>query len=385
MFSSSKGQIFGPYEENNYYKIAKLIEAKPMPDSVQARHILIKPVNGDMTKAKAKADSLKKIITTQNFAELATKYSEDAGSGAKGGDLGWFTEGKMVPSFNDAAFNGKKGDIVIVESQFGVHIIEITDRSEETDRVRVAIIDKIIQPSPKTMQTIYAKAGEFGGKNNTEALFEKAISEQKLNKRVADNIKEDDKNIPGLESPKEIVRWAYTAKKGDISPAFEIGKKFVVAHLDQVREKGIAPLDLVRDEVQAKALQGKKAEKLISQMEASLTGTASIDDLGKKINIPVQTMESLSFNTNSLPGAGREERVIGITTTLKPNAISKPIEGKSGVFVVKIESVKEAPPMQGYAALKMQAESNYQSRVGYEVFDALKENADVVDHKSKFY
>lgn len=385
MFNSPKGTVFGPYEEGNSYKVAKLIEARPMPDSVKARHILIKPINGDMARARAKADSIKKIINTKNFAEIAMKVSEDAGSAVKGGDLDWFTEGKMVQSFNDAAFKGKVGDMPIVESQFGVHLIEITGRGVESPRVRVAVIDKAIQPSPKTMQTIFAKASEFAGKNNTDALFNKAIEEQKLNKRVADNVKEEDKTIPGLETPKELIRWAYTAKQGEISSAFEIGKKFVVAHLSEVREKGIAPLELVKNEVEAKARQQKKAEKLIAQFTASMTGVVSMDDLGKKMNLPVLSMENLSFSSNALPGAGKEEKVIGVTTTLKSNAISKPIEGQSGVFVVRVEAVTEAPAIKEYTAMKMQSESTLQSRVGYEVFDALKENADVEDHRSKFY
>ena len=187
MFSAEKGTVMGPYIENNSYKISKLIDVKFIPDSVKARHVLVKIVNGDTAKAKAKIDSLKKIITPKNFADIAKNNSEDLGSGAKGGDLGWFPQGEMVPPFNDACFNGKKGDMPVVLSKFGFHLIEILDRGEEIKKVKVGTIERNIIPSTKTLQTYYLQASQFSGKNNTSELFEKAA--ESLNKRIADNVK----------------------------------------------------------------------------------------------------------------------------------------------------------------------------------------------------
>lgn len=385
MFNSPIGTVVGPYLENNSFKIAKLISIKAMPDSVKARHILIKIVDGDTATAMRKVDSLKKMITPKNFADIALKNSEDVGSAIKGGDLGWFTEGAMVPPFNDACFNGKKGDMPVVQSQFGVHLIEILDKGVASTRVQVATIDKAILPSAKTLQSVYGKAAEFSGKNNTADLFDKAVIAENLNKRVADNIAEGSKTIPGIESPKELVRWLYEAKKGDVSSAFELGNKFVIAHLVEIKEKGIAPLEQVKDEIEVKAKQEKKAENFIAQFNTSLTGVSVLDAFSKKVNIPVEKMENLTFSSSTIQNIGQEAEVTGTIVTLKKNSLSKPIKGKSGVFVVSVDAIKEAPVTKDYSATKMQSGSGLQSRVDYEVFNALKENAKVIDLRWKFY
>lgn len=385
MFNSPIGTVVGSYLENNSFRAAKLISIKAMPDSVKARHILIKLVNGDTANAMAKADSLKKIITPKNFADIAAKNSEDAGSAVKGGDLGWFAEGSMVPPFNDACFNGRKGDMPIVQSQFGIHLIEILDKGVESKRVQVATIDKAILPSARTLQGYYSKASEFSGKNNTSELFDKAVTEGKLNKRIAENIKEGSKTIPGLESPKELVRWLYEAKKGDVSSAFELGNKFVIAHLVEIKEEGVAPLEQVKDEIEVKAKQDKKAENFIAQFNTSLTGVSMLDAFSKKVTIPVEKTEGLTFSSSTIQGIGQEEEVTGTIVTLKKNSLSKPIKGKTGVFVVNVDAVKEAPVTKDYSVTKMQSGSTLQSRVDYEVFNALKENAKVIDLRWKFY
>jgi peptidyl-prolyl cis-trans isomerase D len=139
---SALGTVVGPYPEGNVFKIAKLSGSKMLPDSVKARHILISIENGDSKKAKDRADSLKTAIKGgKKFDELAKVFSKDPGSGAKGGDLGWFKEGMMVKPFNDACFEGKKGELQIVESQFGVHLIEVMDKGKESRRILISTVN----------------------------------------------------------------------------------------------------------------------------------------------------------------------------------------------------------------------------------------------------
>ncbi|MEO6150470.1 MAG: peptidylprolyl isomerase, partial [Mucilaginibacter sp.] len=108
MFHSAKGFVYGPYLSGSTYKLAKLVDSRMSPDSVTASHILISPEEaGGMDKAHAKADSIKKLIDGgRSFAELAGTFSVDKGSAEKGGSLGTFGRGAMVPEFEAAAFNG---------------------------------------------------------------------------------------------------------------------------------------------------------------------------------------------------------------------------------------------------------------------------------------
>lgn len=398
MMNEKIGFVYGPYEENNSYKVAKLIGVKTAADSAKVRHILValQPQNTPNVKrtkeqAKAMADSLAKLIREKKvkFEDLV-KTSDDPGSIEKGGDYGWFNASSgFVEPFKDAGLLGKKGDLTVVETQFGYHIIEVLDRSTtDSKTVQVAVIEKKIEPSAKTLQTTYSKTSEFAGKNNTAELFAKAIDDQKMNKRVADNIKLGDKTIPGLESPREMVRWAYDLKReiGDVSEAFDVnGNRFVVAVLTKVREKGIAPLDIVKDEITPKAIQDKKAEMFIKEMTEALAGVGSIDELARKTKLSVEKMDAMYFNTYSLQGYGREDVVVGTAVGSAVNKLSKPLQGKTAVFVLVVDAIKEAPVAADYNNIKTQTASQSASRIDYEVFDALKEKANIVDNKGKFY
>jgi peptidyl-prolyl cis-trans isomerase D len=395
LYNSADGTIMGPYQEGNKFKLTKLISAKTSADSAKVRHILIgykdaeRPdpsVKYTKEQAKSVADSLLKVIKAgkAKFPDLVKQYSNDKGSIEKGGDYGWFNEQSgFVDPFKNAGLDGKKGDITVVETQFGYHIIEVLDRKGDSKKIRIASIDRVIAPSPKTMQVYYQKASEFSGKYNTNELFEQGVKEQNLTKRVAEEIKEGGKMIPGLENPKELIRWTYAAENGQVSPAFEFSNKFVVARLVEIKEKGSATLEMVKAEVEKGAIEDKKAEKLIAEFNA-----AAGKDLGSmvvKLKAPMQSADNVSFASGNIQGVGQEFVVAGTVYALKEKTLSKPLKGTAGVFMIFVKAINPAPPVKDYKAAQMKAEGGIAGRVDYEVFDALKTNANVVDNKAKFY
>jgi peptidyl-prolyl cis-trans isomerase D len=143
-FSAPQGDVYGPYFENNEYKLAKIDQFKMLPDSVQASHILINPQTvGSVEKARAEVDSIKKLIEDgASFAEMAMKFSEDTGSKLKGGDLGWFKRKQMVPEFEEAAFSGEVNKLYVVGTRFGFHLIKPTKKGKETNMFRLEIISR---------------------------------------------------------------------------------------------------------------------------------------------------------------------------------------------------------------------------------------------------
>ncbi len=388
LFNATIGTVVGPYVENNEFKLSKLSDVRLMPDSAKARHILLKIKKGeDKAKVMARADSLKKLIQGgRKFEELAKVFSEDQGSAIKGGDLGWFADGAMVKPFNDACFKGKKGDMPIVESQFGIHLIEVQGLGKLSKKIQVVTVTKKIEPSSKTSRAAFAKANEFAGKNRTGEAFAKAITEQKLNMRIAESVKENDRTIPGLENPRELIRWAFKSNKGEIAPkVFEFGDKYVVAHLAEIREKGYATLEQIKDEIESGAKKEKKAEQLIEKMSASLKGVTNIDGAAAKLKVQAMLAENITFANPSIQGEGREPEVIGSAFTLKPGALSKPLKGNSGVYVVVVESFTEPKPTKDYSENKIGILSNLKSRAEYELFNALKEKANIEDNRGRFY
>lgn len=407
MFKSEVGTVYGPYLENGTYLIAKLTGVKTSADSAKIRHILIAYAGSGASdtkrtkeQAKKMADSLLGAIKTgkAKFTDLVEKYSDDRGKTkpadkkdgeyymGKGGDYGWVNaKSGFVEPFKNAALDNKKGDIVIAESNYGYHIIEVLDSKGSQKKVMVATIDKKVEPSAKTINVAYNEANKFAANNNTNELFQKAVIDQKLNKRIADNIKESDKTIAGLENPKGLIRWAYDNKKGTVSEPLEFGSKYIVAVLTDVREKGIAQMEDVKDALTEKVVRQKKAEMFTKEFEDAMAGGATIEAVAAKMKLAVEQAPNVNFSTAAIPGSTNEPAVIGVVSTLKAKTMSKPVTGREGVFLVFADAVTPAPAQKDYKAQQTMEISQMQPRVDYEVFDALKENANISEHIVKFF
>ncbi|MEA3317115.1 MAG: SurA N-terminal domain-containing protein [Bacteroidota bacterium] len=394
MFNSELGTIYGPYFENNTYKIAKLSEINFVPDSIKARHILIQPDKQarDISKAQAIADSLKQLLDNgANFADLATKFSADKGSAEDGGNLGWFREGQMVKSFSEASFSAKKDEIKLVNSNYGIHIIQVTDRAQEEKKVKVAILARKLEPSSHTYQNIYSKASKFAGTNKTYEEFEKAIeSDNNITKHVARNIKENDKEIPGLESPRNLVRATYETSEKDIvktnnNPIFELGNRFVIAFLKEAHDDGIAELEDVKSQIAVNVKAKKKAKKIAQNIKEVLKESDDISVIANNLNTQVLDANNINFRSYSLPGAGIEPKIIASASNMKDGVVSEPIIGNNGVYVISINSVTENKDNNNLEIQKIRSLSQYKNRAGYEAYEALKTSANIVDKRAKFY
>ncbi|MES2514404.1 MAG: SurA N-terminal domain-containing protein [Bacteroidota bacterium] len=397
VFTAPKGTVYGPYVEGTFIKIYKLSDIKSIADSAKVRHILIGLQNPKTQAqrtpevAKRIADSLLVLLKAKQvkFDTLVKTMSDDLGSIDKGGDYGWFDENKgFVDPFKNAGLQGTVGNITIVPTQFGFHIIEVLNVSKTRhNSYTVAQITKLIAPSGETTQEYYKVASDFSGKNQTAEAFTKAVDTEKLNKRIAENIKEGkegEKSLPGLEAPKDLVRWIYKAKKGDISPVFEFKDRFVVAHLVAIKEKGIAPLEDVKEDVTAKAIRDKKAETFIKEFETKAGASKSIDDIAAKMGLTAEKSDNLTFSAFNVAAIGREDALIGTATAMKAGSTSKAIKGDNGVFVVSVASVKDAVLPADFKGKQQEIERMNGGRVDYELFDALKAKANIEDHRGKF-
>lgn len=390
-FSAQPGEIYGPYFENNAYKLAKIDQFKLLPDSVQASHILINPqTTGGLPRAQALADSIKKLIENgANFSELAMKYSEDQGSALKGGDLGWFKSKQMVPEFEEAAFTGEINKITVATTRFGIHLVKPTKKGKETNQVRIATLTKNVEPSTETYQKIYAETSKFASENPNVESFNKSVLEQKLDKKIA-SLKESDREVVGLESSRQLVRAAFTAEKGKVlvsnesSSIFEYGNKFVIGVLTDATEEGVSTFEEAKIRVELAVRNKKKAEMLVTKLKEAASGQSSLESIAAKLSTDVKEASGLNFETYSIPAAGFEPAVVGTVSSLPENKISSPIEGNNGVYLAKVTSIvkSENNDLKGEKARLAQ---NLGYRTGSMVLESLKKIADIEDKRSKFY
>jgi peptidyl-prolyl cis-trans isomerase D len=179
------------------------------------------------------------------------------------------------------------------------------------------------------------------------------------------------------------VRWAYSAKKDDISKVFTFGNKYAIAHLTEIREKGFLPLETVKDQVTAEVRKEKKAEKMIEKFKSA--GATSIDAIGQKLNTPATDADNVTMANSYIPGIGNEPAVVGTVFALKPNKVSDPIKGDNGVSVVMVKSFKDVPANADVTSNKKQVGEQRKGRADYEVFNALKEKAGVEDNRGRFF
>lgn len=356
------------------------------PDSVNASHILIQPNEmRSLEESKLLADSLKQaIIDGENINMLAMQYSDDAGSQQQGGELGWFTDGMMVPEFNEACFTGEPGDIVIVESQFGIHVIKINDQTDLHQKLELAILQVEINFSDDTYNSAYSKASSFVANTETEEEFDKNVIKNNYVKRLASEIKALDRSIPGIENPREIIMWVYSDDRniGDVSDVLDAGSKFIVAKITAIREKGDAPLEDVKMEIEPIVRQKKKYEVIADELSQDITSGMSIKQIAAKYDANSDLAKTINFNSFSVPGIGIEPRVVATATTIQPNQISQPIKGNNGVFVIKVTDVMEAPGKTDFSAEQINIMRTQAARVGYRTLEALEQKADIEDFRS---
>ncbi len=194
---------------------------------------------------------------------------------------------------------------------------------------------------------------------------------------MVESIKENDKTIAGLESPRALIRWAYENEKGTVSEPMELGSKFIVAVISDVKEKGIAPLEQVKEDAIAKVIKEKKAEMIAGEFN---TAGTQLDAIASKMGLNIEQADNINFFSNSFGTAGGQPSVIGAVSALKAKATSKPITGRDGVFVVYVESVTEDPAQKDYKAQQTAATAQLQPRAESEVFEALKETAHIEEH-----
>ncbi len=383
--------VFGPYFENNQYILSKLNDVEMLPDSVEARHILLQVnTQEEFLSQQALADSLKALIENgANFATLAQQYSTDQGSAMMGGELGWFGRGQMVKPFEDAAFQNAKNEVSVVPSQFGLHIIQTTDRGPLSKQVQIASLVRNVVPSTQTYQDVYAKASKFAGENTNAEKFNNAVTEEKLNKRVA-TVGENERDIAGLENARTLIRAAYETKKGNIimttqgSPIFELGDNFVIALLTEATEDGEPTLAAVKPRVELAVLKEKKADYLAKKASTALQGKTDLQAIAGELNTTVQNAANIDFNSFSVPGLGMEPAVIGTATTLDVDKVSEPIKGNNGVYVVKVTSVNQSDN-ENLESEKTRLTQNLNFRATSQAFEAQRKASEVVDKRSKFY
>ncbi len=385
MFDLPVGGIYGPYMRGGFYAVSKVMGRKAGAKA-KASHILIsyegtavpnKKEKRTKEEAKAKAESLlsQAKANPSGFMMLALVNSDDS-SAQQGGDLGYFGPNQMVKPFNDFVFNNPVGTIGLVETDFGFHVINVTDKQ---DAIRVATLDQRIEPSEATSNEAFNKAAKFEMDANEKDF---AATAKAAGLTVAPPVvaKVMDENFGSIGNQRQIVRWAYdkNTDAGDVK-RFEIANVgHVIARLKKINDEGLMAVDQARISIEPILKNKKKTEIIKKKLQGS-----NLEAMAKAAGVQVQQALDMTVQNAVLPNVGPEPRVVGTALSIGQGKSSGAIEGNSGVYVVSTVLVTKAAETKDLAPMRQQIAQSRAGDAG-RVIPALKANAEIEDNRWKF-
>ncbi len=396
MFEGPIGVTVEPYMYNNAYHTARLLDMQMRPSEMKASHILISyagalraapDVKRTKEQAKSLADSLYQIVRKDKnkIEDLAIEFSNDGAVAENKGHYDWFPDGKMVAEFNEAVAKGNKNDIVLVETPFGFHVIRIDDKRDISKKVKVAMIDRSIDPSNTTFQEVYVKANEFAGKGTSVDAFDAAAEEMGLSVRLGDRLTPMQNDIPGLEDSRPIIMWAFNANTSlDQVNLFDNGNNYIVAVLSKINKEGYRSLEEVKPEITAAVTNIKKADMMIEKINKS-ANKGDLTKLATELGLTVENVPNLTFDSRGFGSYGPEPDVIGTVFAMSDGAVSAPIMGKRAVYVLNLKALNKGMINDDFASLIMQMQNRFNAQVNYNLYKDLEEKAKITDNRYRFF
>ena len=387
----AEGEIYGPYKESGFYKLSKMVSLKRIPDSAKVRHILTPFVgstraDASVTKteaeAKTTADSIYKVLkrNRSKFKSLLS-LSSDKVSNEKDGVIEFAYTAGFAPEFKVYSFENPKGSLGVVRTDFGYHVIEILGQGTFQQAYKVATISQAIEPSVETVDEVFKNKSKFEIAV-ADADFETVAAENNYEVRPVSSIKELDENIPGLGAQRAIVRWAFddSASEGDFKSFNTTAGGFVVVKLTGVNTAGLMSTESGSVTALPEIRKEKKAEIIKDRISAT-----TLDEIATAEGQTIKTAVAVNMKNPTLSGAGREPLVIGTAFGLAEGATSELISGNSGVYAVQVTKVTAAAALPSYQAAANRVGKAKENAVNTQLYNALKDAAEIEDNRAVFY
>jgi peptidyl-prolyl cis-trans isomerase D len=392
VFSANIGNVVGPYKFQNHLRVSKVADFMNLPDSVQASHILIsyagsRSASPEVTRAEDQAvtlaDSILKVVkrSPSKFSALARSFSSDKSNSEKGGSLNWFTYNQMVPEFRDYAFQHKKGSIGIVKTIFGYHVIKITGQKNIQKAVKLATIAKKIEASEETENNIFEQAEQLSYDISKGVSIDELAKENNYIVRPLVGLKAMEDAVSGLGTNRGIVRWTFDEETSVHSVRrFDLEKGYAVVVLTNKTEKGVTSASAASTKVKPILIKEKKAALITAKMNGS-----DLNVIATENSTEVKTFSNVTMAAPTLSGVGIEPGVVGAIYASNVDTLVANVVGVKGVFAI-IVSKKEVPAeLPSYEGSRTSLAKQNQGKLSRELFNSLKELAEIKDNRAYIY
>lgn len=383
------GQVYGPFvTSNSSYVTYKVTEQYQGTPRIRASHILFSTQGLDsaaILQVRAQAEQvLADVKANGNFAVAAQQYGQD-GTAQNGGDLGWFAKEDFVEPFANAAYAASAPGLLneLVETEYGFHIIEVTEMPKST-YTKVATIELELVASDATRNEAFRNADTFAAEAGNRGEFTEKAEAAGYRIIQANNLEAGSRNLNNIQNAREVVRWTFSeASEEEVSPVFELDNSYLVATLVNRKEEGDATLADVREQVELLVRNEKKAAMIIEKLKGKTT-LAEMQAVYPN-EASVNEIPDLKLSAAVIPGIGFAPRAIGSVFGLTNGQITMPIQEDIGVMVAKLNTLTPAAEIGDYTNYQGQLTQNASQRTTYQVMMALQELANVKDFRYKFF
>jgi len=330
------------------------IQQYEVPNRVHAQHILLLTggkTDAEVAEIRKKAEDILAQAKKKgaNFDELAKKYSEDPGSKAKGGDLGWVVQGQMVPEFEKATFSLNKGEISdLIKTQYGFHIIKVIDKESAHTKPFDEVKDSIRAPYLLTQADNQAAAisdqiaADIRQSNKT-TLDQLA---QKYHLSLADtHAVAAGEPVLELGNGQDVKDEIFHLRQGDLSLPLRTDRGYVVLSLKLILPAHQGTLEEVRDKVVSELKQQKAnelAQSKANELEKRVKEGAKFDVAAKALGLDPKTSDPFARNGSVANlGSGKQ---LAAAFSLKVGQLGPPLNLSSNWAVYQVIDRQEANP-----------------------------------------
>lgn len=377
-FETKKPTSLAPFQQENMFVAARINDTKMMSDSAYVQHILLSSAD------EARADSLIRVINKgANFSELAAKFSLDQNPNVVNpGDIGWMTQSMMIPGMQ-GVLSMAPGKCVKMTTNYGIHVVKVTERTKPMKKVQLALLTKEIISSPATFQDYYSKANNLASRSEGKLeKFNQIVDEEKLPVVPAFNVVEGAKKLSMYENTREVTRWIYEAKEGDVSPIITVDNKyFFVVALTKVREEGYASVNSMYSQLENMVAFDKKADKMVEEIKAKVEGLTSMEQVSEALNTTISNKSDVAFG--AISSQSLDPVLVGAIAGAKEGEIVGPVKGNIGIYVLKVNG-RETGSFYTEDDAKMRENqiATYQLNMLPYVFNEMGE---VKDNRARFF
>ena len=389
IFNLNNNNTYGPYVDGDFLKISKMLDKKKN-GNVRASHILVSyngaqgsnpQITRTKSEARTEANRILRLVRTNpdNFSSYALEFS-DGPSKNNGGDLGFFQEGAMVKPFNDFVFTNRVGRTGLVETDFGYHVIKVVAKE---DVVKVGTLALRNIPSERTSDSIFNIASKFEIDLASTSNINDTAKNLDFEVKSLSSIGELDHDLPNMESQRRLVQWLFNEetnindyKRFDLSSG-----GYVIVQLTEKNEDGLMSPGLASINV-LPILKNKKKAKIIIDKNRKYK---SLEEIASNNNLEINNVSALNQLTPIVAQAGFEPKVIGTAFGLEVNGISSLVEGESGVYMIKLNALKDPEEIESYSAFENQLTNKLRTNLDFNIIQSLKNSAEISDNRKGYY